>query len=138
LFIASTTISIGDGAKTSFWHAAWVQGQHPKDMAPAIFDILRKRTRTVNEAFAEHTWIKDINLPAPITVVHLQQFVELWSIMHAIVFWQGTLDKITWRLIESGEYSSRLAYHMQALGSTKMQIFLLGSSYAIMFGRPID
>jgi hypothetical protein len=63
LFIASTTISIGDGAKTSFRHVAWVQGQHPKDMAPAIFDISRKKNRTVNEAFVEHTWIKDINLP---------------------------------------------------------------------------
>ena len=54
-------------------------------MAPTIFDISRNEKRIVNEAFAEHTWIKGVNLHAPITVVHLQQFVELWSIVHAIV-----------------------------------------------------
>ena len=101
MFAASTTISIGDGAKTSFWHAAWVQGRRPKDIAPAIFDISRKKNRTLKEAFAEHTWIKDINLHAPITVVHLQQFVELWFIVHATVLRKGTEDKITWRLTES-------------------------------------
>jgi len=36
LFAATTTIQIGSGAKTSFWHSAWIQGRRPKDIAPAV------------------------------------------------------------------------------------------------------
>jgi hypothetical protein len=58
----------------------------------------------------------------PITVVHLQQFVELWSIVHAAVLRQGTEDKITLRLTESGEYSSRSAYRAQFIRSTTINL----------------
>lgn len=122
LFAASIATSIGDGAKTSFWHAAWVQGQRPKDFAPAIFDISRKKNRTLKEAFAENTWIKDISLHAPFTVVCLQQFVQLWSFVQATVLRQGTEDKITWSLTESGDYSSSSAYCAQFIGSTTFNL----------------
>ena len=51
LFAATTTIQIGSGAKTSFWHSAWIQGRRPKDIAPAVttgdccFAVCRTRKR---------------------------------------------------------------------------------------------
>jgi hypothetical protein len=41
LFYAATKINLGDGGKTPFWHAPWLQGRKPKDIAPKIFDFAR-------------------------------------------------------------------------------------------------
>jgi hypothetical protein len=59
----ATTIGFGNGAKTSFWHSAWIQGRRPKDITPAVFSI-SKRNRTVLEALSNNNWVRDINLAA--------------------------------------------------------------------------
>jgi hypothetical protein len=40
LFYAATTIVLGNGCKTSFWHAPWLDGLKPKDIAPKHFRSL--------------------------------------------------------------------------------------------------
>ena len=82
-------------------------------ITPAVFAITRKKNSIGKEAIADQTWIKGTHLHAEIIVVHLEQFVELWSVVHTIILFQGTNDKITRRLTESGEYSLVLAYHAQ-------------------------
>ena len=72
LFAAVTTIKIGNGAKASFWHSAWIQGRRPKDIAPAIFNISKHKNRTVQEALTNNAWVRDINLAAQLSVTHLQ------------------------------------------------------------------
>jgi hypothetical protein len=38
IFYAATTITVGNGRKTLFWHAPWIQGRALKDIAPKIFE----------------------------------------------------------------------------------------------------
>jgi hypothetical protein len=33
IFYAATAITLGNGRKTPFWHAPWVHGRMPKDIA---------------------------------------------------------------------------------------------------------
>jgi hypothetical protein len=47
-FYAATTITIGDGRIASFWHAPWLDGVKPKDIAPSILTISRRKNFTVN------------------------------------------------------------------------------------------
>jgi hypothetical protein len=35
-------MTIGNGKKALFWEAAWLEGLHPKDVAPLIFLDLQK------------------------------------------------------------------------------------------------
>ena len=42
-FYASTTITIGDGAKTPFWDSPWLLGRKPKDTTPLIFEASRRK-----------------------------------------------------------------------------------------------
>jgi hypothetical protein len=37
LFIARTTITLGNRQKTAFWNSAWLTGQRLKDLAPLLF-----------------------------------------------------------------------------------------------------
>jgi hypothetical protein len=37
LFYATTSITVGNGCSTPFWHAPWLDGIMPKDIAPKIF-----------------------------------------------------------------------------------------------------
>jgi hypothetical protein len=37
IFYAATKIMVGNGAKTFFWNAPWIDGKSPKDIAPLIF-----------------------------------------------------------------------------------------------------
>ena len=42
-FYASTTIILGNGAKTPFWDSPWLLGRKPKDIAPLIFEASRRK-----------------------------------------------------------------------------------------------
>lgn len=43
LFQAATTISVGNGAKTSFWNDNWLQNQCLKDFAPNCFRLAKRK-----------------------------------------------------------------------------------------------
>ncbi|PUZ56428.1 hypothetical protein GQ55_5G299800 [Panicum hallii var. hallii] len=112
---ASTTIHIGDGAKTSFWHNGWVHGQRPRDLAPNIFKISKKKDRMLREALQNQNWIKDLNLNHPsLSVQHFQEFVSLWRV-----------DGVVWKLTADGIYSAKSAYNARFMGSTLTNFDLL-------------
>ena len=118
LFAATTTIQIGSGAKTSFWHSAWIQGRRPKDIAPAVFNISKRKNRTVQEALTNNNWVRDINLGAQLSVTHIQQFIILWNLVATIPVTQDADDNITWKLTQSGMYSVSSVYRAQFFGDT--------------------
>ncbi|WVZ95975.1 hypothetical protein U9M48_041672 [Paspalum notatum var. saurae] len=122
LFATATTIKIGDGARTSFWHCAWAKGRRPKDIAPDIFTASRERKMSLREALDEQTWVRRIDLQAIHTVEHLKQFVELWSIAQSITLAQNTEDHIVWKFNASGAYSAASAYRLQFLGHTNFNL----------------
>ncbi|PVH48138.1 hypothetical protein PAHAL_4G258500 [Panicum hallii] len=110
LLAASTEIQIGGGKKISFWHSVWTAGRRPKDIAPDIYALSRRKNRKLHEALSDNDnqWIRDIMLRPNITKHHLQQFIDLWVIV---------------RETANGEYSAASAYRAQFLSSiaTKLQ-----------------
>ncbi|WVZ72900.1 hypothetical protein U9M48_021288 [Paspalum notatum var. saurae] len=125
LFAAATTIVLGDGAKTSFWHCAWAKGRCPKDIAPDIFAASRGRKLSVREALTDQAWVRRIDLQAIRTASHLHQFVDLWSLSQSVSLAQDTKDRIIWNYNASGAYSAASAYRFQFLGHTSHNLTTL-------------
>jgi hypothetical protein len=118
LFAATTSISVGDGTKVSLWNDAWVQGLRPKDIAPLIFNVSRRKNRSLSEALWNHTWIRDLNLfSAEVTEQHIVEYCRLWSILRRVSLQPGICDSISWKLSEDRQYSAKSAYLAQFLGS---------------------
>ena len=57
LFQAATTIMVGDGAKTSFWHDHWLNGCCPKDIAPLCFRLAKRKQRCIQVEFSSNNRI---------------------------------------------------------------------------------
>lgn len=79
LFAAATTITIGDGKKISFWDSGWVSGQRPRDVAPNLFRISRRKNRTFYDTVTSDAWIRDLNLlHRGFSVAHFIEYHRLW------------------------------------------------------------
>jgi hypothetical protein len=60
LFAAATKISLGDGAKATFWTDRWLFDLIPAEIAPDIFKISVRKNRTVKDALANEKWMIDL------------------------------------------------------------------------------
>ncbi|PUZ58470.1 hypothetical protein GQ55_5G511600 [Panicum hallii var. hallii] len=118
-FQAATTITVGNGSTTSFWHCGWFRGQRPIDFAPNLFSISRKKNRMLGDALRNNNWTKDLNFHYPsFSLQHLQEFVNLWKATQTISLNAESQDEITWKFTANGNYSARSAYNAQFIGST--------------------
>jgi hypothetical protein len=113
LFYAATTILIGDGGIAKFWHTPWLEGRKPKDIAPSIFAISKRKNFTVNKGMQQKIWIFKIKTNEGITLQHLTEFVDLWVRFSEVHLVEGTADDITWKLSNSGSYTAVSAYKAQ-------------------------
>jgi hypothetical protein len=43
IFYDATIITLGNGQKTPFWHAHWLEGRMLKDITPKKFDLCKKK-----------------------------------------------------------------------------------------------
>jgi hypothetical protein len=50
LFYSATTITIGNGKIAPFWDSPWLEGKRPKDIAPLIYEVSKKKRCTVAQA----------------------------------------------------------------------------------------
>ena len=122
LFYAATKITVGNGLKTPFCHAPWLEGRKPKDIAPLIFECSSKKNSSVGHAMLGFSWVGKVCLDAGITTAHLAQFVELWILLHDFHL-SDIADSISWKLTESGEYTAKSAYKMQFLGTVSSSMY---------------
>jgi hypothetical protein len=104
IFYAATTITLGNGRKTPFWHAPWLDGRALKDIAPKKFDASKYKKWTVAKALHEDSWISNIKIESLVTWEHIVQFVELWAKINNVHLEIGVEDSIVWKLTANGQY----------------------------------
>jgi hypothetical protein len=116
LFAAATNVTIGNGKRALFWEASWLQGKRPKDIAPLIFDISKKRKCSVRKAMENEFWVSQINMQDGISFDHIVQFSKLWEMLQDVQMDNDTTDEISWKLSNDECYSAKSAYNMQFEG----------------------
>jgi hypothetical protein len=116
LFYATTTITLGNGKKTPFWHAPWLNGTRPIDIAPLIYESSKRKNWKVAQALDREAWIDKIDLQCGFTMDHFLQFVDLWTLLDTILLNPDSNDEITWKLTQDGNYTTKSAYEMQWFG----------------------
>jgi len=78
LFGAATTITVGNGERISFWENAWLHGRRPRDIAPAVYNISKKKNRSLREALANNNWVHDLDLHNErFSAVHFSEYCDL-------------------------------------------------------------
>jgi len=112
-FAAATTVTVGDSARALFWDSPWLEGIRPKDHAPLIYQISKKKNWSVKKALLNNQWANHINIHQGITVEHIQEFVFLWEKLSHVQLTFGTQDSIIWKFTANGQYSSSSAYKAQ-------------------------
>ena len=116
LFNSSTTINLGDGAKARFWHNNWLEGQAPRYLAPNLFQLARRKNRSVQQELRNNNWI--LSLRGHIaSATHIEEFISLWIRIQDVQLIQGVPDTITWNWTLDDTYSTRSAYRIQFKGS---------------------
>jgi hypothetical protein len=123
IFYAATNITLGNGRKTPFWHAPWVNGRKPKDIAPRIFDICKRKKWMVNQALRNDEWISKLSGSATISIEHLTEFVQLWALIQRVHLEEGVDDDISWKLTSNGQYSTASAYKLQFFGLVDSSLY---------------
>ena len=111
LFNSSIIITLGDGAKTSFWHQNWLDGHAPRYLAPNLFCLVSRKNRTVKQELRNNNWIRKLQRKIT-SAVHIEEFVSLWIRIQDVHLQQGAQDTITWRWTGDGKYSTRSAYRI--------------------------
>lgn len=100
-FYASTTITIGNGEKETFWDSIRLHGRKPKDIAPLI-SAASKRKKSVKQALHKHAWIMKINMSNEISMAHILEFVDLWDLLNQVHLNNDAKDDIRWKLLANG------------------------------------
>lgn len=108
LFRASTKITLGDGKKTSFWHDFWLSGCAPKDVAPSIFRLAKRKGNCVQLELENNHWLTSLRLI--ITLAEINDLVHLGSQLQHIVLQTNSLDNITWKWTQHGDCTAKSAY----------------------------
>lgn len=77
LFNASTIVTVGDGQKARFWHNSWLEREVPRNLAPHLFQLVRRKNRTVQEELHNGAWIHSVRDKIT-TATYSEEFVSLW------------------------------------------------------------
>jgi hypothetical protein len=115
IFYAVTTISLGNGRKTPYWDASRLEGKSPKDVAPRIFELCKRKKWTVAQVLQDNEWITKLSTEATISIEHLIQFLQFWALIRNVQLNDELEDDISWKLTSNGEYSTASAYNCNSL-----------------------
>jgi hypothetical protein len=112
LFYASINLTLGNGDTAMFWHSPWLGDLKPKDVAPSIFNIAKKKIFSVKKGLEGDYWTSNLSFENGVLVTHINEFYNLWTKIQEIHLIEGP-DTITWKLTPSRTYSSASAYLAQ-------------------------
>jgi hypothetical protein len=115
LFNASTIVTVGNGTKAQFWHHSWLEGEAPRNLAPQLFELVRRKNRSVQQELQNDGCIRSLRGKIT-TATHQEEFISLWIRIQNIQLQPGVQDSITWKWTPDGIYSTRSAYRIQFQG----------------------
>jgi hypothetical protein len=84
----------------------------PKDIAPKVSDICKRKNWKVAQALHEDEWITKLAGDVTLSMEHLSQFVQLWALIQNVQLDEHAEDEIVWKLTANGQYSAASAYKM--------------------------
>jgi hypothetical protein len=99
LFDMAVLTQVGDGSNARFWIDQWLNEKRIRDVAPAVYALVPKRTRnsrTVRDALINLTWISDFHDALSVPVI--AEYLELFQELDQVVLQPGVPDKHIWRL----------------------------------------
>lgn len=114
LFQAATSITLGNGEKTSIWHDNWLQKCCPKDIAPSCFRLAKRKQRKVQVVLLGNKWLASFRQFSTVKEIH--ELVHLGSLLQDVNL-SAIPDDISWKWNEAGIYTSKSAYLFQFEGS---------------------
>lgn len=76
LFNSSTIITIGDGAKARFWHNSWLEGEAPRNLAPHLFELVKRKNKSVQQELQNSSWIRTLRGRIT-TAIQIEEFVSM-------------------------------------------------------------
>lgn len=117
-FRASVQAALGDGTRIKFWTDAWLQGKSIAQIAPHLFNAVRKgrcASCMVAEALQNRRWIRDIT--GALTILVLGEYIQIREMVDPIVL-QPDPDRFIWKWSADGKYNSQSAYHAMFLCET--------------------
>jgi hypothetical protein len=107
IFYAATSITLGNGHKTPFSHAPWLEGKKPIDITSHIFAKSNRKNWKIKYALKDDVWINKVDLGADFSMEHLTQFLNLWCLLQDVGLIEDVEDLIVWNLTENGQYSAK-------------------------------
>ena len=71
-FAAATTVLVGNGRTAQFWNSSWLNGLRPRDIAPDLFNLSRKKNSSVHQAMTNNLWITNIDGTNGLSLAHIE------------------------------------------------------------------
>ena len=121
LFAAATAITVGCGDRISFWENAWLHGRRLRNIAPAVYNISKKKNRSLRKALVNSNWVHDLDFRNDhFSAVHIAEYCNLWHQVSQATIQPDIPDNITWKLTADGIFKTKSAYDAQFIGSTSI------------------
>jgi hypothetical protein len=121
LFVAATSVMVGDDKSSLLWESAWLRGMAPRDIYPLIYSISNGKNRSIHEALSNNRWIQDLHFNHDdFSAAHIHEYCQLWSEVNQLRLVHNTSDLIKWKFTMSGQYTAQSTYQAQFYGVTRM------------------
>ncbi|PVH31679.1 hypothetical protein PAHAL_9G208900 [Panicum hallii] len=106
-FRASPRVTMGNGARASFWDSSWLDGRAPRDLAPSLYKLAWRKNRTVREELQDNNWTR--GLWRMTTTDEMAELVPLCGLIQQVQLTDQP-DEIWWKWTPDGVYSAKSVY----------------------------